>query len=478
MSHKKKTYGMSWQILLPVVVALCLLSPLSCLIFRISSKHYTYKTAQKELDAVREQVMPLIREYFQSGDREVSGEDTKHFLRNISTVIRGIQGQADVLVFAEGNKRIYPMKKYDNDTIVALAEACIPYLEEFENSDAEKSADIVHLKGEHDETYMIQIYKISGGTPRIRKLVTYSPVDYINRWTKQASIIVLAVSFLLSAAVIAILSIVVKRVEKGTMRLCNEAKRIGNGNFDPIAESFSIEELEYLKRNMNQMARRLHEDQENKIRFLQDVSHDLRTPLMSIGGYAQGIEQGVLTDTASAASVILEESRRLTDRVNHLLQLSRLEQTIEPEEFAEIDIVRAVSACIRRMEGLTEKYKVYIEQTGMESELNIRATDKLVEQVLDNLCSNAIRYAKEKVEIEIRKRDEEVLVFVRDDGIGVSKEDLPHIFERSYKGNGGQSGLGLAIAKAAAMQMHGSIKAGNKKNGGAEFIFAVKENKS
>ena len=94
-----------------------------------------------------------------------------------------------------------------------------------------------------------------------------------------------------------------------------------------------------------------------------------------------------------------------------------------------------------------------------------------MEQVLDNLCSNAIRYAKKKVELEVQIRGPELSVVVRDDGVGIAEEDLPHVFERAYAGRGGQSGLGLAIAQAAAAQMHGSLHAGNAENGGAEFVL-------
>ena len=471
MSHKKKILGMSRQILLPVVLALCLLPPLACLIFRASAQHYAYKTAEQELEALQERVMLLVKENFSATEQEVSGEDARRFLRNTSAAVREVQGQADVLAFAEGDKRIYPRKEIENDTVLALSEACFPYLKEFEKKNEEKMAATIRIQGGQAETYLIQIYQVPGNTPWIRRLVTYSPVDYINRWIGRTTWIVLIISLVLASAVLVVLNIAVQRVEKGTLWLCKEAQRIGGGNFEPISDAFSVEELENLRKTMNQMAEKLRGSQEARTRFLQDISHDLRTPLMSIGGYAQGIEQGVLTDTASAASVILEESERLTERVNQLLQLSRLEQPVQTEAFVKVNVAGAVASCRRRMEGLAEKRGVCIEQTGVRSGPVILATEKLMEQVLDNLCSNAIRYAKKKVELEVQIRGPELSVVVRDDGVGIAEEDLPHVFERAYAGRGGQSGLGLAIAQAAAAQMHGSLHAGNAENGGAEFVL-------
>ena len=119
MSHKEEISGMSRQILLPGVLALCLLPPLACLIFRASAQHYAYKTAGQELEALQERVMPLVKENFSAEERAVSGVDARRFLRNTSAAVREVQGQADVLVFAEGDKRIYPRKEVENDTILA-----------------------------------------------------------------------------------------------------------------------------------------------------------------------------------------------------------------------------------------------------------------------------------------------------------------------------------------------------------------------
>ena len=165
-------------------------------------------------------------------------------------------------------------------------------VEEFEKKNEEKMTATLRIQGSQAETYLIQIYQVPGNTPWIRRLATYSPVDYINRWIGRTTWIVLVISLALAASVIAVLKIAVQRVEKGTLWLCKEAKRMGDGDFEPVAEAFSVKELENLRKTMNQMAVKLREAQEARTRFLQDISHDLRTPLMSIGGYAQGIEQG------------------------------------------------------------------------------------------------------------------------------------------------------------------------------------------
>ena len=93
--------------------------------------------------------------------------------------------------------------------------------------------------------------------------------------------------------------------------------------------------------------------------------------------------------------------------------------------------------------------------------------------MLDNLLSNAIRYARSRVSIASRSKNGQILITVCDDGEGISPQDLPHVFERCYKGKSGHFGIGLAIAHSAATQMHGSLTAQNSPEGGACFTLTL-----
>ena len=199
----------------------------------------------------------------------------------------------------------------------------------------------------------------------------------------------------------------------------------------------------------------------------------MRNPLMSISGYAQGIEQGFLKEPGSAAHIILEESRRLTELVNRLLTLSRMEngeKTASPEL---LYVDEAVEDCLDRVNGLAMDKGVTLRLFSFDHEMRVWADEELLATIMDNLLTNAIRYARKNVGVEVQKGGGAVRIRVADDGEGISPEDFPHIFERCYKGKGGIFGIGLAIARTAARSMSGELMAENRAVGGAVFTCVL-----
>ena len=109
----------------------------------------------------------------------------------------------------------------------------------------------------------------------------------------------------------------------------------------------------------------------------------------------------------------------------------------------------------------------------MPETLAILGNEELLERALENLLTNAIRYARTSVFVEARAENGRVSISVSDDGPGISEADMPRLFERCYKGSGGNFGLGLAIARSAARAMGGDIAAANRPQGGAVFTITL-----
>ena len=109
----------------------------------------------------------------------------------------------------------------------------------------------------------------------------------------------------------------------------------------------------------------------------------------------------------------------------------------------------------------------------MDREIAVRGTKTLMEAVLNNLVSNAIRYASSRVAVSVERTADQVTISVKDDGSGINENDLPHLFQPMYKGKKGNLGMGLPVAKEAADYMGGSIRAENSPDGGAVFIVAL-----
>jgi len=186
---------------------------------------------------------------------------------------------------------------------------------------------------------------------------------------------------------------------------------------------------------------------------------------MSIQSYAEGITYGVV-DSDTAVEVIVGEVKRLTKLVEDLLYLSRLDAIEENYNYGVFDLNDFIKTCIERMNGIAIKNNIEIVYNDEFSKINIGADEETLSRAINNIISNCIRYAKSKVTIDGKLiPNDKIEIRIFDDGPGFDKKDIPNLFERFYKGNKGNYGLGLAISKSVLTKHHGEINAQNYENG-------------
>lgn len=227
-------------------------------------------------------------------------------------------------------------------------------------------------------------------------------------------------------------------------------------------------EIEAVITTVNEMSEMILESENIQKRFFQNVSHELRTPLMSIQGYAEGIKYNVIPEK-EASEVILKESEKMASLVNEILFLSKMETT-EPE-FEEVNIAELMAEIIDNFKIMSKENNIDI-LSEIKAEPIISGDVKLLERLLGNLVSNGIRYAKSEMKLSCEIINNNVVIKVTDDGSGIAKEDLPHIFERFYKGKGGKFGIGLSMANDIAKLHNGSLEAASDENG-TVFTFTL-----
>ena len=197
---------------------------------------------------------------------------------------------------------------------------------------------------------------------------------------------------------------------------------------------------------MNDMSKRLTDLDKAQKLFLQNASHEIRTPLMSIQGYAEGISKGIFSDTTKTADIICEESKRLNQLVDELLTLSRIENNTDESEFYVLNLSDVMKEVVQKIEGYALREQKKINVMLPPDVIMIKANDALLSQAMINIISN---------------------------GDGIPVQDLPHIFDRFYKGKNGNFGLGLAIVKSAILSLKGSIRAYNENGAVFEIKFQV-----
>ena len=217
--------------------------------------------------------------------------------------------------------------------------------------------------------------------------------------------------------------------------------------------------------------RDIEKEAERQQTFFQNASHELKTPLMAIQGYAEGIQAGVM-DTGSAAEVILEESDRMTELVEELLDISKIDMGRQQLAFSETDIRELLYDSIRAVEPTAAAGGITIVPDFPEEPVMVSCDDTRLRRAVTNVLSNGVRYARSELRLTCRADKRHVTIRIQDDGDGIAEADLPHIFDRFYMGKSGKSGIGLALTKEIIHLHKGTIRAYNGDTG-AVFEISI-----
>ena len=209
--------------------------------------------------------------------------------------------------------------------------------------------------------------------------------------------------------------------------------------------------------------RDIEREAERQQTFFQNASHELKTPLMAIQGYAEGIQAGVM-DAGGAAEVILEESDRMTELVEELLDISKIDMGRQQLALSEMDVRELLYDSIRAVEPAAAG-GIAIVPDFPEEPVMVSCDDTRLRRAVTNILSNGVRYARSELRLTCRANKHHVTIRIQDDGDGIAEEDLPHIFDRFYMGRSGKSGIGLALTKEIVHLHRGTIRAYNGDSG-------------
>ncbi len=216
--------------------------------------------------------------------------------------------------------------------------------------------------------------------------------------------------------------------------------------------------------------------------FVANVSHELRTPLTGIKAIVETLQDGAIDDRQVAADFLAKidaEVDRMSQMVSELIELSRIESGGIELKLEPVDLNEVARHVIARFTPLAERAGVSLSADLADGLPAVSADRERIEQVLINIVHNAIKFTPSggKATIVTRPAPDAVSVAVTDTGIGISREDLPHIFERFFKADrsrsSGGTGLGLAIAKHTVQAHHGTISVASEEGRGSTFTFTL-----
>ncbi len=265
--------------------------------------------------------------------------------------------------------------------------------------------------------------------------------------------------------------------------LAEVSQRIAEGRYEERVQVQGEDEIAHLARRFNQMAAQLEQVEARRRRLLADVSHELRTPLTAIKGSIEGLIDGVLPPTQETYQQIYAEAERLNRLVDDLQELSRVEARAYSLDIQAVEAAAVVHTVLKRLGPQFESRHIALDLDLDPNLPPLRADEDRAVQVLTNLVVNALQYTPEhgRVFIVVRRAEDQILFSVRDTGIGIPAEHLPHIFDRFYRVDksrarygGGGSGIGLTIAKHLVEAQGGKIWAESEGEGkGSTFAFTL-----
>ena len=293
--------------------------------------------------------------------------------------------------------------------------------------------------------------------------------------------LVVAVVFAAAAAIVVSFALST-RMSRPIGRLAEASRRIASGRYAERVPVTSDDELGELAESFNTMAASLEATERRRLQLVGDVAHELRTPLATLDGYLEGLEDGIIKPSDATWSLLRGETTRLSRLVNDLQELWRAEAKQLVLKLEPIDVKTLALVAI-------ERYKAPAGERGIVLRLDADPAVPLVTadhdrfvQVLDNVLSNAVRYTADGTEVTVKLRTaiDAVVMSVVDQGPGLTDEQRERVFERFYRADPsrsralGGSGIGLAITKALVELMGGRIWAASEGPGhGSTFHVSL-----
>lgn len=287
--------------------------------------------------------------------------------------------------------------------------------------------------------------------------------------------------FLSSIIALFFTQLVYKPIRKITM--ATEAYASGNMHY-PL-QIDSSDEIGYLAASLSYMASQVAESEDNRKKLVANISHDFRSPLTSIRGYLEAMQDGTIPPEMydKYLQIVINETDRLTKLTNSLLTLNNLNTQGMVLEKTDFDINEVIRNTVASFEGTCKKKMIGIEIILTGEEMLVVADKGRIQQVIYNLLDNAIKfsYNNSVIKIETTEKKNKIYVSIKDHGIGIAKEDVKMIWDRFYKSDSSRgkdkkgTGLGLSIVKEIINAHNENINAISTLGAGTEFNFSLQK---
>ncbi|MBR5252063.1 MAG: HAMP domain-containing histidine kinase [Oscillospiraceae bacterium] len=325
--------------------------------------------------------------------------------------------------------------------------------------------------------YVNQVPDGNGGNYVILVNAEAAPMDSVINTSRTVLSYVTIVTIILATV---LNFIIAKSISRPILQINEKAKMLASGDYDTEFKAEGYREIYELSQTMANTAEELSKLEKLRQEFIANVSHDLRTPLTMIGGYAEVMRDIPGENSAENAQVIIDETKRLSNMVTDVLNIAKIQSGSAKPNKEEYNFTHSIQQIVQNMAELMkgEGYRIVF---NFDDAVVVNADRTLIDQCFYNLLSNAVVHSKDNRDIIVTQYadDVQVKIEVQDFGEGISPQVLPHIWERYYKDTreSGKkvksSGLGLSIVKTFIDAHDGRCGVVSEKGKGSTFWFSI-----
>lgn len=356
------------------------------------------------------------------------------------------------------------------------------YLETSELNDLQ-SGNISVRKGQSqyfEEPVIRVIIPINEEERVIGAIILYSPIQGINKALESLSQMVLTAGIISLAIAFLIGIIFSRRLSRPILSITEASISIAKGQKHvTVPTDTRIEEINQLGKTFNDMSRKVEANEERMKEFVANVSHELRSPLTSIKGFAEALIDSkgkTLVAQKRFLTIINDETNRLSQLVNDLLILSRSDEEISLK-LEEIELKKFIEDVLTSFHSRAEESSITMEVISEETPIFLKIDLNSLTQIIVNLVDNALKYSTQggNVSISLKESAEMISISVSDSGLGIPERDLPYIWDRFYRVDKdrsretGGTGLGLAIVKQLTEKNGGQVEVESVLGKGSTF---------
>ena len=491
----KKTKKIFRKIFWPIVHILILFAIVTFVFNYLSIDKFVKNNAKEKIAEAYEEVEIQINEFANSGETEFKLKSTEKLINQ--------SNNTKVYVYDDNFNEV---ALFDN-TINIDKEMTVFLSDLLQNFELDENVlTTILFKGRE---YLANTY-VASSSLKIKEKYFVVVQDMTDKamLLKESSKTMLFAEVLILLIVLLTVFLIARDLAKPIIKLSKESENYVIGRGATIDDKvISTKELESLRVALKEMQIKIDEEANRKNTIYENVAHDLRTPLVSILGYADGLKSGIIKDKNIACDVILRTGNQLKEMIENILVLSRFDNETYKGNKEEINLVDLILEQIEMVKVLDDNIKVEFVNNLKNDDILI-SDRKLIIRIIQNLLSNAIKYASSVVTIMIKESIEEdfnqdlktnennldenfnikgenlnlekiktqnshFVISISDDGTGIENKYIHSIFTRYYKGSDGHFGIGLAVVKSSIDYLGGTISVKSIEGSGTTFTISL-----